>query len=150
MSGDLDARVVTESIAIPESNRWPDFVWPAWIPERERQLIEEFWCEDWGRGPRQWFDDSTLDCNAGIRTGARARMWCVRSDGPPLAEGRYVHRWNNIGSIVLDDGSCILVSGVATDEAIARRLAALDEQLAIEKRRLEAIQSEVAFLRKKP
>ena|SRR5690606_1726239 len=85
---------------------WSEYVWPEWIPEDVRKQIEEFWCESWGRSPRMWLDDAR-------RQGAPvlgSRVTLQELGGKTQVEGRYVHCWNNIGRLVLDDGSVAWVS----------------------------------------
>ena len=66
-------------IEIPETNRWADFVWPDWIPEHDRVLIQDFWSDKWGRGPREWAKDAAAPYNK-APTGTRVRTW-VTVDG---------------------------------------------------------------------
>lgn len=110
----------TADIVIPESNRWADFMWPDWVHADVRELIERFWAEEHGRGPRAWAENATQPYTNETPTGAIVRMWTDRS-GPGSAprEGRYIHLWNNIGRLLLDEGQCVYASGLATDESIA-------------------------------
>jgi hypothetical protein len=118
----------TAEFKVPESNRWADFVWPEWVPERERRLIEDFWREAWGRGPREWAEANAQPCNDAPPSGSRARMW--NGFARHVASGRYVYRWGNLGSIVRDDGSIVCaVSGIADDASIARARASLQARV---------------------
>lgn len=105
-----------ETIQIPESNQWADFAWPDWIPECDRKLIEEFW--SWHGGPREWVENAAAPYN-NAPTGTRVRMWATVDNHRVVVVGRYIHRWNNIGRVVLDDGSVLHAHGIATDEYIA-------------------------------
>lgn len=89
---------------------WAQVEWPEWVPAPVRQQLAEFWSELWGRGPRGY--------QASIRTapyedipnfGARGRFHRVASRDQ-WVEGRYIHAWNNIGRVVLDDGTYECVS----------------------------------------
>lgn len=83
--------------------RWADWSWPEWVPEEIRSQVEGFWDETWGRSPRTWMHDmhqqgapafgSVVTLNSGFGSNA------------PTVTGRYVHAWNNIGRIVLGDGT---------------------------------------------
>lgn len=107
-----------DTIEIPESNRWADFVWPDWIPEHDRVLIQDFWSDKWGRGPREWAKDAAAPYN-NAPTGTRVRTWVTVDGHRVVVSGRYIHRWNNIGRVVLDDGTVMHAHGIATDERIA-------------------------------
>lgn len=138
---------MSTEIEIPESNRWEDFVWPEWVPARERELIEGFWRESWGRGPRRWAENAVAPYTNGIQTGARARMWSYSATGRILVEGRYVHRWNNMGTIVLDDGTSVGgVSGVATEASIEIHKAHVTDRLARMEWELVQLRAEAAAL----
>jgi hypothetical protein len=91
---------------------WNEYQWPEWVPSHERQLIQDFWSERYGRGPRAWLRDNCVQSTP--RTGARvgfklnqAESWMhvVPALSPEaVGHGRYIHRWNNIGVVVTDDG----------------------------------------------
>lgn len=136
---------MSEPIVIPESNRWADFAWPAWIPKTERCLIEEFWSEKWGRGPRAWAKSEADPYNGGVRTGERARMWSLGAR--VVVIGRFVHRWNNIGAIVRDDGTSEAVAGRASDESIERHTERLAAKMAEHERAIERLRAEADALR---
>jgi hypothetical protein len=90
--------------SVPASNRWSDFVWPAWVPADVRLPVEGFWSEDNGRGPRAWADDAVAQGSYpfGVVVTAHDGLAPSRT---ALATGRWVHAWNNIGRLVLEDGS---------------------------------------------
>lgn len=95
--------------------RWADFHWPDWVPANQRDLVEKFWAEGYGRGPRAWLRDHVAQ-----RVPATgARVTCAVKNGwadvTKMAHagvtGRYIHRWNNIGAVVTDHGQVIHASG---------------------------------------
>lgn len=110
LSGWGDARAIAPNSGVTKI--WSEYTWPTWIPQRERELIERFWAESYHRGPRAWMEDNEHQSTPG--TGMRVGF-VTDSDGwirvvparSPLAEGhgRYVHRWNNIGVVVTEDGA---------------------------------------------
>lgn len=81
---------------------WGDFQWPEWVPSEFQRQIEDFWRVDYGRGPRAWLRDMEVQCAP--PTGSDARVHLLRA-GHPAVKGRYLHCWNNIGRVQLDDGS---------------------------------------------
>lgn len=83
-------------------NTWAQFQWPDWIPDDIRGQIERFWCPEFGRGPKSWLQD--MRNQDAPPTGARARVRLFGRDMSRV-EGRFVHAWNNIGRVRLDDGS---------------------------------------------
>lgn len=84
------------------SNQWQDFVWLEWVPVKCREQIESFWSEDWNRGPRAWLKD--MDNQRAPITGqVYDDLFVSRSEGPVI--GIYLHAWNNMGRLVLQDGS---------------------------------------------
>lgn len=136
---------VVDVIEIPESNRWADFVWPEWVPAEDREAIEKFW-GPWHGGPREWVENAAAPYN-NAPTGTRVRMWGDVNGHRVVVVGRYVHRWNNIGRVVLDDGSVAYAhGGIVTDERIAaereRRVALVERA----ERELERLRASVAAL----
>jgi hypothetical protein len=93
---------------------WADFPWPEWIPANQREQIEKFWNVEWGRGPRAWFRDHEVQCMP--FTGERITTEDIFSRARdeegrrPSVTGRYIHSWNNMGRIVLDDGRTLTIS----------------------------------------
>lgn len=89
-----------------EAKSWAEYSWPDWVPARERELVEEFWSARNGRGPKDYFQ--SLTNNRGPIFGERVTLGKLFGDDP--VTGRFVHRWNNIGAVVLDDGTSQAVS----------------------------------------
>lgn len=122
---------------VPESNLWADFVWPEWVPQRERELVVDFWRESWGRGPKEWLRDVRIQRMPAL--GERVRMFAIGHRS--VVAGRYFHRWNNIGALVADDGTPVTVSSpIVTDEILAahnERIAARVAKLRAEADTLE-------------
>lgn len=101
---------------------WSDFQWPDWVPTEQRKHIESFWGPENHRCPRDWGRSHI----AQHVPATGARLTCERSSvggrwanisktpyapDAPLVTGRYLHRWNNIGVLVQDDGSVVYASG---------------------------------------
>ncbi|MFE9127047.1 DUF5131 family protein [Streptomyces sp. NPDC007148] len=80
---------------------WAKWTWPDWVPADVRLRIEEFWTEEWGRSPRHWIRD--MHQQGAPPFGATLRMDDGFGPTPPQVLGRYVHCWNNIGRLVLDN-----------------------------------------------
>ncbi|MDE2342737.1 MAG: phage Gp37/Gp68 family protein [Betaproteobacteria bacterium] len=101
---------------------WSKYQWPDWIPERNRELIADFWRVEYGRGAKAWASDnySQKMPATGARVGAKIDRdsWAniVPFHSPHAdVQGRYIHHWNNIGNIITDDGrslSCSAGRGV--------------------------------------
>jgi protein gp37 len=82
---------------------WADWAWPGWVPKQVGDQVEGFWSERWGRGPRAWMRDM-------VEQGAPAFGSTVTMDNgfasnAPQVTGRFVHGWNNIGRLALNDGT---------------------------------------------
>jgi protein gp37 len=105
--------------AAPKS--WADWVWPEFVPIRVREQIQDFWSEDWGRGPRAWL--ANMSEQGAPPFGAVVTMGNGFGPNPEPVTGRYVHAWNNIGRLVLDDGEFAYTS-FSTPEV--RRLRNID------------------------
>jgi protein gp37 len=99
-------------LPVPEDapSTWADYAWPEWVPQQQREQIESFWAESYGRGPKAWMRDN-LQQRApatGATVGLRLlKNWAdvVPALSPEAeAHGRYIHRWNNIGTVLLEDG----------------------------------------------
>ena len=101
---------MTTALIPPEvTERWADFDWPDWVPLKVQKEIEEFWgC--FGRSPKDWLKNWIEDYPTVPYFGDVATRGVV-ADGEEYATGRYVHAWNNIGRIVLPDGSYRVVCG---------------------------------------
>jgi hypothetical protein len=84
-----------------EAKTWAEYSWPEWVPARERKLVEDFWSDKYQRGPQEYHRDLRIQ-RAPI-FGAHVTLTVLFGDGP--VTGRFVHRWNNIGAVVLDDGT---------------------------------------------
>lgn len=85
---------------------WAEFSWPDWIPLEVRRPIEDFWSEKWGRGPHKWAECAEERCAPPLGTVVER----PELSGKSRASGRYVHAWNNIGRVVLEDGTFRYVS----------------------------------------
>lgn len=103
-------------LADPKSapSTWEGFPWPEWIPADQREQIEKFWSTTYGRGPQSWFRDHEVQGMP--HTGEMITTEDIFSKARdeegrrPMRTGRYIHSWNNMGRLVLDDGQCICVS----------------------------------------
>ena len=80
---------------------WAEWTWPDWVPAKVREQIEGSWTEKWGQGPHSWMRD--MHVQGAPPFGATLQMEDGFGSNPPLVTGRYVHAWNNIGRLVLDD-----------------------------------------------
>jgi hypothetical protein len=87
---------------------WAEWAWPDWVPPKVREQVEAFWADGYGCGPRAWLHDIS---DRGVPPfGAVVTLGNGFGVNPPPATGRYVHAWNNIGRLVLDDGSVVCTS----------------------------------------
>lgn len=112
-----------------ENNTFGGYEFPEWVPEEERKIISDFW--GWaGRTHKDWLENCKLNematCNHGPGpngfgnppTGATADYMMLdyklsKENGVDLfkvVRGRYIHRWNNIGTLVDEYGECHHVS----------------------------------------
>lgn len=93
---------------------WDNFPWPEWIPTDIRASIEKFWASMYGRGPKNWLRDH--DVQAMPSTGERITTEDCFSEArdergcKPSITGRYIHRWNNMGVVIADDGRAATIS----------------------------------------
>jgi hypothetical protein len=92
--------------ATTEAKTWAEFTWPDWVPERERKLVEDFWADKYTRGPQEYFRDLKVQRAPIFGATATLRKLC----GDEHVTGRFVHHWNNIGAVVLADGTSQAVS----------------------------------------
>jgi hypothetical protein len=105
------------------NNTFGDYEFPEWVPGHTREIIRDFWgqmgrtCQDWlespghqgvrevchhGPGPNGFGmppNYATIDC---FVTWGEAKDTWIR--------GRYVHRWNNMGSLIDEHGKDHTVS----------------------------------------
>jgi hypothetical protein len=90
-------------------NSWAGFPWPTWVPAEVRHEVQEFWAEKDGRGPWAWLANTDHEYNHAPAFGETVTLprLTEREEG---VTGRYVHAWNNIGRLVLEDGSVVCVS----------------------------------------
>lgn len=93
----------TEKVGNEAPATWAEYTWPDWVPEGVRTPIEEFWSESWGRGPRTWIRSGQEQ--GAPEFGAVVTMRNGFGKDDPMATGRFVHAWNNIGRLVFDDGT---------------------------------------------
>lgn len=127
-------------VPLDAPSTWADYAWPEWVPHQQREQIESFWAESYGRGPRAWIADNikqrtpATGATVGVRLRGNESMVDIVPARSPEADarGRYIHRWNNIGVVLLDDGR-LLYAGVSagpgwlakwlqSDRTYARRL----------------------------
>jgi hypothetical protein len=98
---------------------WSEYRWPDWVPIEVRQQIERFWSDKNGRGPGDWEKNATDPYNGGAPLGTQVHRLALGGKRI-VVSGRYVHRWNNIGCVVLPDGKHQIVSGTPTPAEIER------------------------------
>ncbi|MEH3135376.1 MAG: hypothetical protein PGN30_10290 [Mycolicibacterium neoaurum] len=86
---------------IPET--WAEYQWPEWVPTQVRSQIESFWSAAAGRGPHAWLNDARIQ--GGPPFGATVTLGDGFTSNPTKVTGRFVHAWNNIGRLVMNDGT---------------------------------------------
>jgi hypothetical protein len=84
------------------SDDWGTFAWPDWVPQRTRREVEDFWSAELRRGPSQWAESARQN---GVPVPVGAEVRAEVRDTPYALVGRLVHAWNNIGRLILPDGS---------------------------------------------
>lgn len=84
---------------------WDAYEFPEWIPEPLRESIRQFWCEEWGRGPRAWLESAENENNHHPPLGALVECRAIGRE--ELHRGRWVPAWNNLGRCVKPDGTVI-------------------------------------------
>ena len=92
---------------------WSDFRWPEWVPTEQRKQIADFWSASYGRSPDEWNRDNVIQHTP--RTGevvgvdrTEGIAWvCVPESPHAKATGRWLHSWNNMGRVILEDGRTI-------------------------------------------
>lgn len=104
----------------PPRDRWDTFAWPDWVPARVRREVEGFWSEEQGRGPGAWSRDASERRSYPFGATVDARAGFGDHDGDRRATGRWVHAWNNIGRLVLEDGTVRCAWFTAADTAAYR------------------------------
>ena len=135
------------ALITPDAKTWPDFIWPDWVPAEVQKSIEDFWSESQRRSPQEWLKNS-ID-NGAPAFGAVVSLPQLHGNPSPLATGRFVHAWNNIGRLVLEDGSAAYVSfrpnfdPVAYAERCVKTLRERRDALANEMAELEAQEEEL-------
>jgi hypothetical protein len=95
---------------LPKS--WAEYRFPEWVPERLQRSIKDFWREEWGRSPRSWLEGAAAPYNHHPEFGTEVRAKGFRGD---VVFGRWVPLWNNIGALVLDDGTVVQSSTCRCD-----------------------------------
>ena len=76
-------------------------LWPDWVPQRVRDLIEKFWVESFHGGPQEWLRDSI--CQRSAPCGAKmTHTDCLGKD--KVVTGRFIHTWNNMCMLIDDQG----------------------------------------------
>lgn len=101
--------MITDPDQAPET--WDDWQWDEWVPQEDREMIVVFW-SGFGRKPQHWVSN----CNQSYvpRTGSTIIAYTSRG---LIVRGRYIHRWNNMGTVVECDGSRHCVSGAMSVQA---------------------------------
>lgn len=87
---------------------WDSFDWPAWVPDRAREQIEDFWQIDYGRGPDAWLRAAVENGFPPLGTRGEYKT-CL--NGQPIVAGRVIYAWNNIACVLDDSGDLHVVSG---------------------------------------
>jgi hypothetical protein len=90
---------------------WENYPWPKWVPKRVRKHIEEFWACP-GRSPLEWCLNGVQSYNRCPGFGALVST-PVNEDRPKgrRVRGLWIHAWNNIGRVILKDGSYLCRAG---------------------------------------
>ena len=109
-----------------ENNTFSDYQFEDWVPKKTQQSIREFW-----GNYQPWLDDPKVQGLSELShhgpnpngfqmppNGATCEFFIKDWDGSKkvgyvvyiIVKGRYIHRWNNIGSIIDKDGNDIVVS----------------------------------------
>lgn len=111
-----------------DTNTFGDYIFNDWVPERTKKMIVEFWgC--FGRTYLDWVDncnEGNLYCVHGpVKNGFKwpkngdTADYIIRDfrvskqegrDLYKIVRGRYIHRWNNMGSLIDEFGEDHCVS----------------------------------------
>lgn len=114
--GELSASVDVESF--PKC--WDDYVWPKWVPQKERDMVVKFY--SWGmRHPKTYaqamegvgYNPPANGSWVGVRYIGKNLITglVTKPDDPRAAKhGRFLFRWNNMGSVITDEGESLCVS----------------------------------------
>ena len=111
-------------------NTFGKYKFDKWVPERTQELIKNFW-GIFGRDYNKWLEASKEQnemetCQHGPGPngfgmppyGVRAEYFIydwklskeTEKDVYKIIEGKYIHRWNNMGSLIDDNGIAHCVS----------------------------------------
>lgn len=108
-------------------NTFGDYEFPDFVPDSTRQSIAHFW-GIWGRTYKDWLENSELQSKYEVHNGANGfglpKLYDtadfilrdykiskeIGEDRYKIVRGRFVHHWNNIGSIVDEFGESHHVS----------------------------------------
>lgn len=106
-----------------QKNTFGNYHFNEWVPEHTRDMIRNFWGQ-MGRTYKDWLDNVKISeremCHHGVGpngfgnppNGATV-IYCFRelgSDEYKQIKGKYLHRWNNMGSLIDEDGKDHTVS----------------------------------------
>jgi hypothetical protein len=94
----------------PVPKKWDEYEFPDWIPEDVRRQLREFWNESWGRGPHEWIKSNSAHYNDHPALGIRVEAESLFGSGSTKLVGRWIPMWNNIGRVLLDDGTVMCSS----------------------------------------
>ncbi len=90
-----------------KANTFGDYKFDDWVCEDVRRQIREFWgC--FGRTYKDWLESSNSPYNK-ANAPEYGKFVCVIKRNE-IIKGRYIHAWNNIGRLILDDGTARMVS----------------------------------------
>lgn len=98
---DLSKWIMPRTPFTPENapEKWADFTWPDWVPEKVREQIEDFWGQ-FGRKPKDWVENAIHNDSPpfGMHMGYRDER------NGEAVYGRWIFAWNNIGRLIGDNG----------------------------------------------
>ncbi len=97
-----------DDLASAAPKTWAGWTWLGWVPAGVRNEAGRFWAGNYGRGPRAWLRGMQVqhapDFGTTVTLGAGFAV------NPPPAPGCHVHAWNDIGRLVIADGSAVCTS----------------------------------------
>ena len=107
-----------------KENTFGDYTFEAWVPEHTQEIIREFWgCfgrtfHDWPKSPSDQNMKERCSHGPGPNgfgippNGATVFFFLQKrgSDDYERVKGRYLHRWNNMGSLINEKGEDKTVS----------------------------------------